>query len=114
MCCGVATAPLPPTGSSVHPAGTCSPCYVSACRHRHVRGNAAPPVLPVLKQPEPPTGRPYDRGRYHDEADGACWRAFYGSDGANLAVVTFICDWHRRDEERADVESIIQSLRFTP
>jgi hypothetical protein len=71
-------------------------------------------------------GRPFDEttqetgpivwaaASYHDEADGAFWRAFYGSDGVNIAVVTFICDWMRRREECEDVERIVQSLRFVP
>jgi hypothetical protein len=49
---------------------------------------------------------------FHKADDDLLWRLLYGSDGHNLVAATYVCDWARRDEERADVDAIIRSVRF--
>ncbi len=40
-------------------------------------------------------------------------RAWYLSDGANVMLVTYVCDWCNRFDESRECEEIVRSVRFT-
>lgn len=39
-------------------------------------------------------------------------QVLYGSDGQNVVKGTYVCDWSLRGTEDADVEHMVQSIRF--
>jgi hypothetical protein len=66
-------------------------------------------------------GKPIDRSsdsegmviegaRFHSGDDLV--RVWYGSDGVNLMLVTYVCEWDHRDRESAQIEMAVRSVRF--
>jgi hypothetical protein len=47
---------------------------------------------------------------YHSESDFI--RVWYLSDGRNIMLATFVCEWDVRDRELTECEVIIRSLQF--
>ncbi len=39
-------------------------------------------------------------------------RVWYVSDGCNFALITYVCDWGVRNQERSTVEAMIASFEF--
>jgi hypothetical protein len=65
---------------------------------------------------------PFDRLSYPGEitVEGASFRSgddlirvWYVSDGRNVMLVTYVCDWSQRDGEASEREMAVRSLRFT-
>jgi len=64
---------------------------------------------------------PFDRSTYPGEVaiEGASFQAgddfirvWYASDGKNVMLITYVCDWKCRDQEASEREMAIRSVRF--
>jgi len=66
-------------------------------------------------------GDPFDRSTYSDETpiEGASFRSdedlirvWYASDGKNVMLATYVCEWCHGGQETPQAEMIVQSIRF--
>jgi hypothetical protein len=64
---------------------------------------------------------PFDRSTYPGEVsiEGASFqsgddfiRVWYASDGKNVMLITYVCDWNCRDLEASEREMVIRSVHF--
>jgi hypothetical protein len=64
---------------------------------------------------------PFDRSTYPGEVaiEGASFhagddfiRVWYASDGKNVMLVTYVCDWDHRDQEASERELTVRSIQF--
>jgi hypothetical protein len=65
---------------------------------------------------------PFDRSKYSGEVaiEGASFhagddfiRVWYASDGDNVMLVTYVCDWDHRNTEAVEREMAVRSIRFS-
>ncbi len=49
---------------------------------------------------------------FHSNGDFV--RVWYVTDGQNIMLITYLCEWGRQNEELADAETIVRSVRFKP
>jgi hypothetical protein len=92
------------------------------------RGGQSPQVMPhdlteLLDEFAAERGldEPFERTVYRGEVtiEGASFhagddfiRVWYGSDGRNVVLVTYVCEWNHRDRESGEREMAIRSIRF--
>jgi hypothetical protein len=64
---------------------------------------------------------PFDRSTYSGEVsiEGASYRSkgefiriWYASDGKNVMLVTYVCEWNSRNQEASESEGTVRSIRF--
>ena len=66
-------------------------------------------------------GEPFDLGQFESRVSGAgasycsegdLVRVWYVSDGRNIMLVTYVCDWEDRDREMSECEEMLKTIRF--